>query len=131
MRKPNSENIAAYVTTSLNEFWPGGFDPSRVLLYSTDAAPYMKASAVNLKRTYIKLMNVICLAHACHNIAEEVRECYEEVNDVIANAKEVFLKSKAQVDAFKNALRNTPLPPRPVTTRWGTWIQASQYYCLY
>jgi len=22
-----------------------------------------------------------------------------------------------------------PLPPRPVLTRWGTWLNASMYYC--
>lgn len=70
--RPNAENIAAFIITTLNEFFPN-FDANRVLLYLTDAAPYMKASAVILKITYPKLVNVTCLAHAYHNIAEKVR----------------------------------------------------------
>lgn len=29
---------------------------------------------------------------------------------------------------FKEKLPNTPLPPQPVLTRWGTWLQAATYY---
>jgi len=24
-----------------------------------------------------------------------------------------------------------PLPPQPILTRWGTWLEASVYYCEY
>lgn len=83
----------------------------------------MKVSAAVLKRTYPKLVIVACLAHACHNIAEKVRQCFEEVNDVIASDKEVFSNSKSRTDIFKEALPGVALPPRPVTTRWATWIE--------
>lgn len=26
---------------------------------------------------------------------------------------------------------NVPLPPKPITTRWGTWLEAAEYYCNY
>lgn len=25
---------------------------------------------------------------------------------------------------------DTPLPPQPITTRWGTWIEAAIYFAL-
>lgn len=53
------------------------------------------------------------------------------MNALIASAKEVYSKSRRRTDAFKTALPNVPLPPRPITTRWGTWIEACQYYCLH
>ncbi|KAF0712099.1 Uncharacterized protein FWK35_00037377 [Aphis craccivora] len=33
------------------------------------------------------------------------------------------------IDLFKSAAPGIPLPPKPILTRWGTWISASMYYC--
>ncbi|XP_068081419.1 uncharacterized protein [Anabrus simplex] len=53
---------------------------------------------------------------------------FPEVNAVISNVKKVFLKAPSQISAFKNALPDTPLPPQPVLTCWGTWLCAALYY---
>lgn len=32
---------------------------------------------------------------------------------------------------FKNLAPGIPLPPEPIITRWGTWLNAVNYYCEY
>ena len=38
------------------------------------------------------------------------------------------MKSPSRVKIFKTRAPNTPLPPTPVITRWGTWVDAVKYY---
>ncbi|KAL4083198.1 hypothetical protein QTP88_028528 [Uroleucon formosanum] len=41
----------------------------------------------------------------------------------------VFLKAPSRIQIFKTMAPDIPLPPQPVLTRWGTWLNASMYYC--
>ncbi|KAL4119186.1 hypothetical protein QTP88_012031 [Uroleucon formosanum] len=51
-------------------------------------------------------------------------------NSTIAKIfKKVFLKAPYRVQIFKTIAPGIPLPPEPVLTRWGTWINAANYYC--
>ena len=50
---------------------------------------------------------------------------------LISNSKKVFLKASSRVQTFKDKLPEVPLPPAPVVTRWGTWINAALYYAQY
>lgn len=43
----------------------------------------------------------------------------------------IFLKSPARIRYFKENGIDVPLPPSPVTTRWGTWMEAAIYYADY
>ena len=63
-----------------------------------------------------------------HRFAEHVRELHPKVDKLVANAKEVFLKSPSRIQHFKEIAPNLSLPPQPVLTRWGTWISAVLYY---
>ena len=49
----------------------------------------------------------------------------------IANLKKIFLKSPSRVRIFKEIAPTVPLPPKPVLTRWGTWLDAACYYAQY
>jgi hypothetical protein len=40
----------------------------------------------------------------------------------------VFLKAPNQLQSYKQHLKNTPLPPEPVPTRWRTWIEEVNFY---
>lgn len=46
------------------------------------------------------------------------------VNKLINNEKKSFLKSPSRFQLYKEKLPCLPLPPEPVITRWGTWIEA-------
>lgn len=37
----------------------------------------------------------------------------------------MFLKAPHRVEVYKEAMPNVPLPPEPIITRWGTWIEAA------
>ncbi|XP_050548865.1 uncharacterized protein LOC126910379 [Daktulosphaira vitifoliae] len=78
---------------------------------------------------YPKLIHVTCLAHAFHRVAEIIRSEFPEVDFLISTIKKIFLKAPSRVHIFKENYPQTPFPPEPVITRWGTWLQAAAYYC--
>ena len=78
---------------------------------------------------YPKMIHVTCLAHALHRVAEEFRGSYPEVDKLIANGKEIFIKSPLRVQKFKEETPTLPLPPQPIVTCWGTCLDAANYYC--
>jgi len=41
----------------------------------------------------------------------------------------VFLKAPSRSRIFKNEAPDIPMPPQPILTRWGTWLDAAKYYC--
>jgi hypothetical protein len=71
---------------------------------------------------------VTCLAHALHRVAEKIRELFPNVDRLIAKTKAVFVKAPYRVHRFRELQPDIPLVPKPVLTRWGTWIDAAIYY---
>ena len=41
----------------------------------------------------------------------------------------MFVKAPLRVQKYKQLAPSLPLPPQPVLTRWGTWLDAAEYYC--
>lgn len=82
----------------------------------------------NLKVFYKNLPHNTCLAHGVNRVAEEIRQQFPLVNNLISNVKKVFLKAPLRVQVYKEQLPNTPLPPQPVLSRWGTWLDAALFY---
>lgn len=126
--KVNHKEIAYFVNKGLQLLYPGGVDDSKVLLLCSDAASYMIAASPLLQTFYPNLIHVTCLAHALHRIAETVRNEFSKVNSLISNMKKVFSKAPSRIALFRQTLPGVPLPPEPVITRWGTWIEAVLYY---
>jgi hypothetical protein len=81
------------------------------------------------------MIHVTCTAHGQHRVAETVRSCYPNVDGLVANGKKIFRKCPSRVQIFEDAAdlegREIPLPPKPCTTRWGTWLEAVRYYNNY
>jgi exonuclease VII small subunit len=48
---------------------------------------------------------------------------------LISNVKKIFLKASLRVEKFKQEAPSLSLPPKPVLTCWGTWLDAAMYYC--
>lgn len=128
--RANGQTIAEFTESALTKLWPRGIRRERVLLFVSDAAPYMKAAGWLLKRTYnyVKLVHVTCLTHGSHRVAEEIRGTYGLFNDVIAETKAVFTKSPSRKRLFQQFASDIPLPPKPIVTRWGEWLKAVSYY---
>lgn len=127
--KTNNSTIAKLFDDSMHILWPEGVRHNDVLLYLSDAAPYMVKSGNAIKIFYPKVIHVTCIVHGLHRIAEKIRGHYSKVDKVISNVKKFFLKAPSRVIIFKNIAPDLSLPPEPIITRWGTWVKAACYYC--
>ncbi|XP_018496282.1 uncharacterized protein LOC108864671, partial [Galendromus occidentalis] len=88
----------------------------------------MKKAGKALKVLFPRMLHLTCTAHAVHRVAEEIRLVFPDVDELVAHGKKVFLKSASRVTKFREMVPNVPLPPQPVLTRWGTWVNAAIYY---
>ena len=131
LEQTNHHTIARLFSESLTLLWPNGVKHDNVLLFVSDAAAYMVKAATGLKVLYPKMIHVTCLAHASHRVAETVRAFYPEVDRLISAVKKVFCKAPSRVRKFHEVAPGIPLPPEPIITRWGTWINAAAYYAIH
>lgn len=99
--------------------WPGDIMYNNVLLFLSDAAPYMVKAGSVLKNVYTKMIHTTCSAHALHRIAEEIRGQFNSVDELISNMKKNFRKAPYRVALFKSIVQRIRLPPEPILTRWG------------
>jgi len=129
LEKANHSTISKLFDRSLFILWPEGILHDNVLLFVSDAAPYMVKSGKSLQVLYSKMVHITCLAHGLHRVAEQIRINFPEINSLISNIKKVFLKAPYRINLFKNFAPGIPLPPEPIITRWGTWLNAVNYYC--
>lgn len=113
---------------TINLIAPEYISKNDVLLFVSDAAPYMVAAARGIKALYPNLVHITCLAHALHRVAEQIRSQYADVDKFVSNCKKIFLKAPNRVRIFEEKANGVPLPPQPVITRWGTWLNAVSYY---
>lgn len=88
----------------------------------------MRKAGKALQLSYPRLIHTTCLDHALHNLCETIRDQYPAVDLLISEGKKVFLKSPKRIRKFRDWYPNIPLPPKPVITRWGTWLKATIYY---
>lgn len=124
----NHVTMARLFNESLQLLWPIGVKFDNVLLLLTDAAPYMKKAAEGLSVSFPNMIHVTCIVHGLHRVCEQVRALYPEVDKLISNGKKVFVKAPTRIDLFKAKNPDLALPPRPIVTRWGTWLEAVVYY---
>ncbi|CAH0563174.1 unnamed protein product [Brassicogethes aeneus] len=108
--------------------WPTGINYEKVLLLVSDAAPYMVKAGAGFKLMYSKMIHLTCLVHGVHRVAETIRSLYPTVNTIISNVKNVFVKAPSRVAHFKKMEPDLQLPPQPILTRWGTWLNGAFYY---
>jgi hypothetical protein len=87
--------------------WPDKVERENMLLFLSDAAPYMIKVAKALQLLYPKMIHVTCLAHVLHRVAEEVRGSYSEGDQLIENGKKIFIKSPLRVQKFKEEALST------------------------
>ena len=53
----------------------------------------MVKAAKGLQLMYPKMIHVTCLARALHSIAEEVLHIYSDVDNLMVNGKQTFVKA--------------------------------------
>ena len=84
----------------------------------------MTACTAALKLLHPRLFHVTFMAHLLHNCAEKVRSHFQQVDNLTAKVKAVTVKNKNRCNKFNEI----DTPPQPVLTRWGTWLNAAEYY---
>ena len=89
--------------------WPNGIRHDDVLLFVTDAAPYMVKAGQTLQSLYSKMKHLTCLAHGIHRVAENIRKKFKKVDKLISRVKQVFLKAPSRVLVFKSEAPAIPL----------------------
>jgi len=129
LEKTNHSTIAKAFDKAMFTLWPEGIKHDNVLIFVSDAAPYMVKAGRAICTLYSKMVHVTCVAHAIHRVAEEIRTNFQDVDKLISCVKKIFLKSPYRTQMFKTLAPGIPLPPEPVITRWGTWLNAVNYYC--
>lgn len=118
---PNSATVLRLVDDAISSLQ---CDRGHFCLLLTDAARYMTAVADNLRNLYPMLFHVTCLAHLMHNCAIRIKAHYDLVDQLIARVKATTVKNKRRANLFTEI----GVPPHPVVTRWGSWLQAALYY---
>lgn len=124
----NHEEIARFFNNSMEILWPGGILHNNVYLFLSDAAPYMVKAGKSIKVFYPKIIHVTCIAHGFHRVAEFIRSEFPSVDLLISTVKKIFLKAPSRVKILKESYPDLCLPPQPIITRWGTWLDAAEYY---
>jgi len=89
----------------------------------------MVKAGKSIKSFYPKIVHVTCVTHGLHRVAEEIRLQFSKVDDLIFNVKKNGLKAPSRTIIFRNIAPNLELPPQPILTRRGTWLNAALYYC--
>lgn len=127
LQSVNGNSVAQAVNDALIILWPEKLQYNKVLLLLTDGAAYMKKMGASLKPLYPCMIHLTCLAHALHRVAETVRLLYPKVNLLISLTKQIFVKAPMRRQLFLERT-SLPLPPSPVVTRWGTWLNCTVYH---
>jgi hypothetical protein len=113
LERVNNSSIAVF-DNAMNLLWSDKAERENVLLFVSDAVPYMIKAAKAIQLLYPKMIHVTCLAHVLHRVAEEVHGSYPEVDQLIANGKKIFIKSPLRVQKFKVAARHYPFAHCPL-----------------
>ena len=118
---PNAQKIVQAIDYMLKEM-----KISRVnfCLLLSGAVPYMIAVARALKVLYPQMLHVMCLVHLIHNPAMKVKMHFDKVDEQTACVKAATVNNKSRIAPFDGI----GIPPEPVVTRWGSWLQAVFYY---
>jgi hypothetical protein len=70
--RANHSTIADLFDNAMKLLWPDEIRRENILLFLTDAAPYMVKAANSLKMLYPKMVHVTCLAHILHRVAKDI-----------------------------------------------------------
>jgi len=93
LEKANLSTFAKMFNNSLSLLWPGDIQYDNVLLFVSDASPYMVKAGKSIQSFYSKMIHVTCIAHALHRVAEEIRGNFSKVDKLVSNGKKNIFES--------------------------------------
>lgn len=116
LEKTNHSTISKFFNKSLSILRPDGIKHDDVLLFLSDAAPYMVKCGKSLSALYSKMVYVTCTAHSLHGNSEEVLGRFDTLDKILSNVK-IFKKKYYYVYIYTRHMTRTPtipLPPEPI-----------------
>eukprot|EP00477_Mikrocytos_mackini_P003746 GAHX01005035.1.p1 GENE.GAHX01005035.1~~GAHX01005035.1.p1 ORF type:complete len:355 (-),score=57.38 GAHX01005035.1:2-1066(-) len=116
---------SAYISRTIDEALKK-FEIKRENFYLliSDAARYMEKAASLLKNFYPSLINITCLSHLLHNVCLKIKNHFKNVDNLIGYTKALIQKNSTRRALFCDIGQ----PPTPIVTRWGSWLNAANYY---
>ena len=123
---PNNESVTTLIEETIDSLGVNLSNGNLFKVLLSDAAAYMVKAGKNLKDIYQCLIHITCLVHALHRVCEEIRAMCSKLNKLITTVKQIYRKSPKRLAAWKAAYPKVPPPPKPVLTRWGTWVEQRQ-----
>ena len=119
----NHENVASKVIQCIND---NGLSLSKMFGIITDNASYMK-KAFELINVFCKnSVHITCWSHIFDLVAQTFRISFPEVDNFVAKMKSAFNHRKKLTSLYKR--RCKVAPPKPVKTRWSSWLKAVQVH---
>jgi hypothetical protein len=70
--KVSHTTIATLFNRTTKMLWKDKVKRDRILLFVTDAAPYMLKASKGLKVLYPRMVHLPCLVHGLYRVAEEI-----------------------------------------------------------
>jgi hypothetical protein len=80
--------------------WPDGIRHDDVFLFLSDTTPCMIKTRTTIKALYSKIIHATCSAHGIHLVAEDIRGKFSEIDKLIAEIKQIFLKEPSRTILF-------------------------------
>jgi hypothetical protein len=74
LEKTNYSTITKVFDRSMFLLCLDGIRHDDVMLFISDAAPYMIKAGKSIGVIYSKMVHITCVAHVVHRVAEEIRE---------------------------------------------------------
>jgi hypothetical protein len=90
LEKVSHTTIAILFESAMKMLWKDEVKRDRILLFVTDAAPYMLKAGKGLKMLYPRIIHVTCPAHGLHRVAEEIQGNYPDADSLISKVKKIF-----------------------------------------
>jgi len=124
-----SQQISQSVIKSLSLLWPNNIKYDKLWLILTDQARNMLSCFKSMKELglFPNLHHITCLAHALHRVCELIRSENHEIDKLVSSFKLFLVKSPKRIKAFRTQT-GISVPPKPVITRWGTWLSTCFFY---
>ncbi|KAJ8954515.1 hypothetical protein NQ318_000747 [Aromia moschata] len=103
---------------------------SQVVMFLIDGARIMSVGRLFSERG-CRFLHVTSKVRALHLVAETIKQCFPNVDALIAGTKKVFLKPPKRLRAFHSKCPGISEPSQPILTRWAIWLKAAFYYDEY
>ncbi len=126
-----SEVIKIFETT-LNELYGNNWKEiaqKKVKLFVSDAGSQMVSGGKKLQKEYPSMLFLTCICHGLHNLCATILSLFPNAMKFVTAMNNLLYRSTARMSSFLTLLNIKKKPVKAVETRWGTGLDACDYWC--